>query len=304
MLAEYPNLVALCDQHKAILDAAFENLQPPTSELTFAYQWIWRRFTDCHIGRFGDALLLTAHKASMREAYFLPPLAADLDTAEAIIRKLLGSGQLPSADSFARVPDYLAQRFSEEQGFVVDEERDRADYVYLAEDLRELPGRRFRNKRNAILQFRRTCPAAKYVPMDNAIADRCAAFCRHWIDRHHNSDLPGLQREVETTLHMLARFQWLGLTGGAMLVDGRLVAFALGEALNRDTFVIRVEKADASIPGAYQVIGQEFARHAAAGYKWINREQDLGLPGLRQAKQSYHPTHLVRKYRISARRSD
>ncbi len=83
-----------------------------------------------------------------------------------------------------------------------------------------------------------------------------------------------------------------------MVAESRIVAFALGEPVNADTFVVRVEKADPSVPGTYTVINQEFARHGAAGFKWINREQDLGVPGLRRAKQSYYPDHLVRKYRV------
>ena len=97
---------------------------------------------------------------------------------------------------------------------------------------------------------------------------------------------------------MLAEYGWLGLRGGVMTAGGRVMGFAFGQPLNGDTFLIRAEKADASLPGVYQVINQEFARHAAAGFAWINREQDLGLPGLRRAKESYYPHHLVLKYRI------
>ena len=96
----------------------------------------------------------------------------------------------------------------------------------------------------------------------------------------------------------LRNFQDLSLVGGVILVEDRVAAFAVGELLNQDTAVVHLEKADPTIPGIYAVINQEFCRRSWSKVPLINREQDLGLPGLRMAKMSYHPQRLVEKFRI------
>ena len=99
----------------------------------------------------------------------------------------------------------------------------------------------------------------------------------------------------------LANFQALQLKGGVILINDRVEAFSCGELLNRQTAVIHLEKANPELRGLYAVINQQFCREAWAGVPFINREQDLGEPGLRTAKLSYHPHRLVEKYRIRLR---
>jgi len=298
-LPQFPDFVPLAAEHKPLLDAAFEAVQPEISELTFAYQWTWRRYINCHVGRFREAMLLMAHNATTSEPYLLPPITASLDRAGQIIREVLKSAERGAPALFARVPEKLTKHLEEDPNLSVIEEPERADYIYLGEDLRELPGRRYHGKRNHIRQFWSACPQAQYRAMDETLADQCSDFCREWLARHPHSDSPSVRREVDAALTMLADRQWLGLVGGALIADERIVGFSMGEPINRDTFVIRAEKSNTSFPGVYQAINQEFARNAAARYKWINREQDLGIPGLRRAKKSYYPRFLLRKYRVT-----
>lgn len=95
-----------------------------------------------------------------------------------------------------------------------------------------------------------------------------------------------------------SHYEALGVKGGAILIDGKVGAFSLGEKLNKDTFVVHIEKANPRIPGLYAAINQEFARNEGAAFSYINREQDLGDEGLRIAKQSYHPSFMIRKYKV------
>jgi hypothetical protein len=88
----------------------------------------------------------------------------------------------------------------------------------------------------------------------------------------------------------------LSAVGGCILVGGKVEAFALGEAMSADTVVIHIEKANPAFHGLYQVINQQFLEHQWQAYSYVNREQDLGVPGLRKAKQSYNPHHMVKKY--------
>ncbi len=298
-IRKYPEFTAVSREHRGILSGAFEVASPEISEFTFAYQWTWREHTRCRLSQSGGVLLLLTDAVSGADSYLLPPVVARPDECAAVIADVLREGGHAPADLFARVPEAVAERLHDHGGIIVTEERGRADYVYEAELLRTLPGQRFHGKKNHVRRFWKAFPCARYAAMDAETAGLCDTFCRGWLRDHPKRGSPGLQREVETALQMLREREWLGLAGGAMVVGGRVVAFALGERLNGDTFVIRAEKADATVPGAYQVINQEFARDAAAGYRWINREQDLDVPGLRRAKESYCPHHLVRKYRVT-----
>ncbi len=94
----------------------------------------------------------------------------------------------------------------------------------------------------------------------------------------------------------MRNFTPLGLRGGILRLDGKIIAFTLGKQSTPDMFVMQIEKADHTIPGAYQMINQQFALHNCKGVTYINREEDLGIDGLRQAKRSYQPVMLAKKY--------
>jgi len=293
---EFPVFSPIQREHKAPLTAAFQSAQLEISEATFAYQWVWRSRTHCRLSCLGGSTLLMLESASGQGTFLLPPVTPDrAEAAQAIVAALEAA---TGAEAVARVPESLAELLRDRPGLSLVEQRERADYVHAAEDLRELPGQRFHAKRNLIRQFEAACPGAQYLPLDETLAQQCAGFCREWFASHPRRDMPSLQREVEATLSMLQEWQWLGLCGGVLLYQDRVVAFALGEPLNKTTFVVRVEKADTCVPGSYQAINRQFARHAAAQFQWINREQDLGVPGLRRAKQSYCPHHLLSKYEV------
>lgn len=295
-LPEYPELVGLEDEHRELLEVAFRQTRPIISEATFAYQWLWRPYTDCHLSRHNGLLVLVCTSAKTGETYAFAPFSPNPEeAARAGVEILRADGPL---DRLARVPEPVADHLKDDPSLSLTHTRERADYVHRAEDLRELPGADFHAKRNQIRQFRRACPEAEYHPIDAELAEACSQFCRDWLEGHPKRDLPALQREVDTTRKMLSHAEWLGIEGGALLREGQVVAFALGEPLNEDTIVERVEKADTSCPGSYQAINQQFARHVAQGYEWINREQDMGVRGLRRAKKSYKPDHLVRKYEV------
>jgi uncharacterized protein len=109
---------------------------------------------------------------------------------------------------------------------------------------------------------------------------------------------PALLSEDYAVREALTRFGELDFQGAAIVMAGKVEAFSIGEALNEDTAVIHLEKANPDIPGLYAAINQLFCRHAWSHMKYVNREQDLGVEGLRKAKESYHPHHRVRKYNL------
>lgn len=174
-------------------------------------------------------------------------------------------------------------------------ERDYFDYIYLRENLALLKGKKYQSKRNHINNFKKKY-AYEYVPITPELVPECLQLeCKWYRDNHTEEDAEELTDERRSLTYGLHHFDALGLTGGAIRVDGNLVAFTFGGPVNHNTFDVQVEKADTRYEGAYTLINQEFAAHLPEKYLYVNREEDLGIEGLRRAKLSYNPTILLEK---------
>ena len=122
---------------------------------------------------------------------------------------------------------------------------------------------------------------------------------REWIANSvlKNPDLEQDYRNEEKIVeYLFEHFDELGIFAGAIKVDGNIVAFSLGSSINRDTFDVHIEKANRDFEGAFAIINQQMAEHLPQNFVYINREEDLGIEGLRKAKQSYYPFQLIEKY--------
>lgn len=177
-------------------------------------------------------------------------------------------------------------------GFTVD--RDYADYIYLRSDLATLKGKKFQSKRNHINKFRNTYPDYEYSPITKDRIQECLELEAKWCKANDCDQQEGTGNERRALIYALNHFEELGLTGGILHVNGQIVAFTFGMPINKETFGVHVEKADTSIDGAYAMINYEFANHIPEQYIYINREEDLGIEGLRKAKLSYHPETILR----------
>jgi len=177
-------------------------------------------------------------------------------------------------------------------------DRDQSDYVYLTSDLIELSGRALHAKRNHVNKFKRAY-SHEYRRLTPDLVDDCLHLESSWCDLRHCWETPSLAAEEVGIHEALHHFDELSYVGGVILVEGNVEAFALGEALNDDTFVCHVEKANPAVDGLYAAINQMFCEAEADRFTYVNREQDLGVPGLRRAKESYQPHHLVPKYRVT-----
>lgn len=182
--------------------------------------------------------------------------------------------------------------------FAFTTDRDYADYIYLRSDLSTLKGKKFQSKRNHINKFRNTYPNHQYTPITPNRIQECLDLEAEWCKVNHCDQQEGTGNERRALIYALHHFEELGLTGGILHVDGKIVAFTFGMPINQDTFGVHVEKADTSIDGAYAVINYEFANHIPEQYTYINREEDLGLEGLRKAKLSYQPEIILEKYMV------
>ena len=229
-------------------------------------------------------------------SYSLP--AGDGDCTE-LIRTLLEESTEPLR--FHSVCEYQKQWMEETFPgiFTYTEDRDHEDYIYSVEDLANLSGKKYHSKRNHCSYFEKTYDWS-YEDMTAETAPECLAFSRSWMLQNPDKLDSGTDDEFRAIERALNAFDELDLVGGILRVEGNIVAYTFGEEINEQVFCSHVEKADGSLRGAYPMINREFARHTISDYKFVNREEDLGLEGLRKAKLSYHPTELLVKYRAVA----
>lgn len=175
--------------------------------------------------------------------------------------------------------------------------REFADYIYLRSDLTALMGKKFQPKRNHINQFLRAYPDFEYVPITPDIIEECLQLEWLWQSNHSDSnEFIALDAERRSLTFALNHFNELDLTGGALRVEGRVIAFTFGAPINGNTFDICIEKADTNFIGSYAMINHEFASRLSEQFEFINREEDLGIEGLRKAKLSYQPVEILNKY--------
>ena len=195
--------------------------------------------------------------------------------------------------------DFINENFPGKFSF--SSNRNESDYVYLSENLISLSGKKYQSKRNLINRF---CDNSNWVYEDlsRENIDECIALNLKWSDERNASSNIEIRKELGAANTALSHFYELDLIGGLIRLNGKVIAYSIGEKLTDDTFVIHFEKADDSVKGAYQIINNEFAKHNCKNFKYINREEDNGEEGLRKAKLSYKPEFLIEKFeaRINA----
>lgn len=169
------------------------------------------------------------------------------------------------------------------------------DYVYNVSDLANLSGKKYHGKRNHITNFKKNNPTWTYEEISEENISECIELHTNWIyDKNVNDSDYSL--EFEAVLTGFENYKELGFLGGIIRVENKAIAYTYGERLNDKCFVSHFEKAPAEIQGAYAIINQEFAKRLLEnGYELVNREEDLGIEGLRKAKQSYKPVLWLNK---------
>ena len=173
--------------------------------------------------------------------------------------------------------------------------RDYSDYIYLRSDLATLTGKKFQSKRNHINRFKKEY-TYKYVPITPDRVQECLYLEAEWCKANDCDKQDGTGNERQAIVFALEHFEELGLSGGILYANDKIVAFTFGMQINKETFGVHVEKADTTVDGAYAMINFEFANHIPETFTYINREEDLGIEGLRKAKLSYQPETILEKF--------
>lgn len=283
----FPELKPVGLEDGPLIREFFSRFPSEACEMTFANIYIWR---ECERPKYavhnGNLCVLCAPEGE--PPYFLQPVG-ETDLAGTLEACLELNPRL------SRVPESFALRHA--GAHALEPDPDNFDYVYASEDLAQLKGKRYDGKRNRIRKFERTT-VSRYAKLGKDNIAGCRALFDEWFNGKGLTD-PGIRAEEAAILSALGEFESLGLTGGVIEVEGKVQAFSLGEPLSPDTAVIHIEIANPAFPGLAQLINREFVRREWSGFAFINREQDVGHPGLRKAKESYHPHHMVKKVTIT-----
>lgn len=181
--------------------------------------------------------------------------------------------------------------------FRFTEDRDCFDYVYSIEKLATFSGKKLHGKRNFCNRFEKE-HSWEFKRLTPQLMPWCMGMLGEWHG-DYGSTPDGLDDEHAAIVRGFMRWRELGLEGGALFAEGKLVGFTVGEVTSSDTFDVHFEKAFASIPGAYPMVCREFARQIMADHPnivYLNREDDMGHENLRSAKLEYYPEFLLAKY--------
>lgn len=294
------NLKNLTCKDKATFDEFFGSRYCENAEYTFTNLYLWREMLNLQWAFEDDVLYIFSSNEEIFAAW--QPIGSQDKMQDAITKILQAAEQLRGEKKFMFV--VVEKIFADElekyphAKFNITAERDNFDYVYLAQDLINLSGRKFHGKKNHLNAFRKDYPDAKYLPITEDIIPKCREELNIWSETHKraNSDDPFIGYEQAAIHEIFDHFDAFNLKGGAILINDKVVAFTFGERLNSDTAVIHVEKADPNVRGIYAAINQAFVAHEWSDMIYINREEDMGIDGLRQAKESYRPIKMIEKF--------
>jgi hypothetical protein len=200
--------------------------------------------------------------------------------------------------SVKRVSEEFINMFVNSEKYNSTFDRNNSDYIYSSKDLIDLSGRKYHKKKNHLNRFKKDY-VFEYKELDIEVVECFLDMQEEWCRMRECLEKPDLLSEDYAVHEALIHFEELDYKGGAIKIDSRIEAFSLGEVLNDNTAVIHIEKANPEIQGLYTAINQLFTSNTWHKMEFINREQDLGIDGLKKAKESYYPHHMVKKYIVS-----
>ncbi len=287
---------------KAWIDDLFRRARERACDYNFGTLYAWRRYYEIQVAET-DGCLAVKYGSGSAGAYLFP-VGGNRKKAVCSLRKDAAENGAPLR--FYSVSqenkEFLDREFPGE--FTARLDRAGMDYLYEINSLCELSGRKYHGQKNHINRFLKDHPDWRFEEMSRANIAECYEMDQLWVAQGHGENRGGtLQGETEALQACFADFEELGLDGGVLRVGGRVVGFTMGEPVCfGDTYDVHYEKAFPEVAGAYPMVNREFARFVRARYpkvQYLNREEDLGLSGLRTAKESYHPAMLLNEYVVT-----
>lgn len=266
-----------------------------STESSFAVLYTWSGLYNGEICIDGDTVFIRS--GGKGRVSYLPPLGGNMKSA---LLKIAETEENAEKIYFHSVTDRMREELEAAfpGEFEYTERRSSFDYIYLREELALLPGKKFHQKRNHVNKFlKRYEGRFEYNNMTQADIPEVLKFQNKWIsmasEKEGQEALRYETTAIEKLLHCFDRFD---LRGGVLRVDENICAYCIGVKISGNTVDVMVEKGDYAYDGVYQAINKMFAENNCADVLYINREDDMGIEGLRRAKLSYCPTELLRKY--------
>lgn len=296
------DFVPLVLEHKELFDSYMRGHMYMQSESSFANLYMWQHTWDIQIAEKDNALFLSFSNPRFRPFLMPPFLKHDhvsiepyMRIAEDYMRERYGELYIKCAAS--RHVEKIRQDCGSRYFFRYDQED--SDYVYYADALMKLSGKKYHGKRNHINAFLKNYSpdVRSYSP---EYKDGCLLLQEEWA-RARDAEGQDADEEYISIMKALDNFDALELRGIVVLLDDKVAAFTIGEQLNPETALVHIEKAHADVNGLFPYINQQFVERDWADCRYVNREEDMGVPGIRQAKQSYHPAFLVDKFDVIQR---
>lgn len=272
--------------------------QSNSCEVSFANNYLWAPFYDVEYAIIEDMLVFLSNGGKLSVSMPMAKEEASAGNLKKVILQLEEFFRQQEKPFSMHLVTHEKMQLLEELfpgKYEIIFERDVADYVYEVEQMVSLKGKKLHSKRNHINKFKENNPGWSYETLTKENLEECIQMSGEWKKANLCGEKDGKHAEFCVTTRALKQFQELGLKGGVLKDGNRVVAFTLGEELNKEMFVVHIEKAFADVQGAYPMINQQFLLHEASGYKYVNREDDAGSEGLRKAKLSYYPAFLQEK---------
>ena len=271
----------------------FLRMQSKTCDYSIGGMCMWRDFYKMEFAVEGQTFYSRLYDERGRLFYNLP-LSENIPEVLAAFIRSCREEKAPVR--FCTVPEPYLPLFREIcPSARIEEQPDYGDYLYQAKDLAELKGKKYNGQRNQIHQFLRNVSDWSFEEIDAESLDEITSF----FTEHYMTSAGSGRIEAEENakvLEVLGNYENYGMQGGVLRADGIIVGFSLNEIIG-DTLFTHVEKASRDCKGAYQMlVNQTAKKFAAAEIKYINREEDMGDPGLRTAKLAYHPVAVLKKY--------
>ena len=283
-------------EHKAVIDPYLHTSGYRGCEFSFANLFLWGRRKTALVGEH----LTLFSQFNRRCMYAYPAGTGDpKPVLDAIIHDARARG-IPCCLSSLTEGDKETLEALYPGAFRFYTDRDNYDYVYAIDDLADLKGRKFQKKRNHVNRFEAEHPDCRVLPLDESTRTAAFRLMNRWYADRAKADPDGDYHLEQLALERaFAFYAQLELEGLVLMEGSEALAFTMGSRLSPDTFDIHFEKAREDVDGAYAAINRAFARYLREKYpevKWLDREEDMGIEGLRRAKLSYNPHHLVEKY--------
>ncbi len=281
-------------EDKSAVDAVLRTAPCPTLEYNFTVQFIWKTIFHTRICVQDGFFYSVSGKD--KPSFLFPAGNGDVSKSLAEIDAYVKeNGIRLRFHSLSPAQKELLESLYPDR-FDFEYVRDAGDYIYDAESLRTLKGKKLAAKRNHINRFLENHPDWSYERINAENMDEVKEMNQQWCEIMDCDGDESLREEICSVRSALKNYDALALNGGLLRTGGKVIAFSIGERLNDDTYLVHIEKAFADIQGAYPMMNQQFVLNNAEGYSFINREDDAGDEGLRKAKLSYRPVQIAEKY--------